>query len=294
MITVPFMVEPRDQSTLVDSLTGDDFWNHFRITRPTFAKLCCSLNELVNKKGEQAIRCPIDVKIATTLEVLAGITRSSVGFKAAEVALIFTEVLAALAEWSATMVQWPDERERKRISQNFFELTGLKNVVGCIDGTIIRGTQGLNVGVVADDRKRFRWVFAKFHSNEDDDSVFKQSLLCQQLRDGRRKGILIGDDAYKSESFLLTPEGKDWMTEEDFALANTVRRAHLMVQEAITAWKRQFPILNGTIRSARIARIVVCCAALYNLSRVENEPVFEGEDEIVIDDTEEQCLTISE
>ncbi|PIO71252.1 hypothetical protein TELCIR_06856 [Teladorsagia circumcincta] len=178
--------------------------------------LCYTLENILKRKGDKTISCSTTIKLATTLEVLAGITQSSVGFPAAHVTRIFNDVLAALAEWSTTMVEWPNERERKKISENFFELTGLHNIVGCIDGTIIKGIQGLNIGVVVDDRKRFRWVFAKFHWNEDDDFVFKQSSLCQQLRDGKRKGFLIGDDAYKSERFLLTPsEGKDWMTGED-------------------------------------------------------------------------------
>ncbi|KAK6050338.1 hypothetical protein COOONC_12158 [Cooperia oncophora] len=173
-------------------------------------------------------------------------------------------------------------------------MTGLRGIV-CIDGTIIKGIQGINVGVVADDRKQFRWVFAKFRAHEDDESVFKQSLLCRQLRDGRRKGILIGDDAYKKERFLLTPsKGKDVMSEKDFAMATTLRIAHVIVQEAIANWKRQFPILKETIRSARIARIVVCCAALYNLSRAENEPVFENKDDVAADEAEEHCITIAD
>ncbi|KAK6030432.1 hypothetical protein OSTOST_03432 [Ostertagia ostertagi] len=293
IITVPSAVL-RDQAMLADTLNDDHFWNYFRITRKTFTMLCYTLEKILKRKGDKTISCSTTIKLATTLEVLAGNAPSSVGFTAAHVTRIFNDVLAALAEWSTTMVQWPNERERKKISANFFELTGLHNIVGCIDGTIVRGIQGLNIGVVVDDKKRFRWVFAKYHSNEDDDSVFKQSSLCQQLRDGRRKGFLIGDDAYKSERFLLTPsEGKDWMTEEDFALANTLRSAHLLVQEAIKNWKRQFPILNGTIRSQRIARIVICCAALYNLSRAEGEPLFEVEDEVVVDEPKE-CLTIIE
>ncbi|XGW25180.1 hypothetical protein V3C99_006526 [Haemonchus contortus] len=297
IIAVPFGMELRDQSTLIDTLNDDDFWNHFRITRKTFTALCSVLEKILNSKGDQRTSSPTAIKLGTTLEILAGNTLPSTCFTAGDVTRIFADVIPALAEWSTTMVQWPDDWEREKINENFFEMTGLKNIVGCIDGTLVKGTQSLNVGLVADDRKRFRWVFAKFHSKEDDDSVFKQSSLCQQLRDGRRKGILIGDDAYKRESFLLTPNrGKDWMTEEDFAMANTVRNAHLTVQEAITNWKRQFPILNGTIRFPRVARVVVCCAALYNLSRSEGEPLFEAENQTIhpADEAVEQCLTVSE
>ncbi|VDN38083.1 unnamed protein product, partial [Cylicostephanus goldi] len=61
------------------------------------------------------------------------------------------------------------------------------------------GSQSINVGVVADDTKLFRWVFAKFRSTVNDETVFNKSLLCQHLREGVKKGRLIGDDAYESK-----------------------------------------------------------------------------------------------
>ncbi|KHJ81605.1 hypothetical protein OESDEN_18707 [Oesophagostomum dentatum] len=64
------------------------------------------------------------------------------------------------------------------------------------------------------------------------------------------------------------------MTEEFLSLAVTLRKAHLLVEDAITELKSQFPLLCAKIKSTRIARIVVSCAALYNLTRSEGEPPF--------------------
>ncbi|KAK6050337.1 hypothetical protein COOONC_12157, partial [Cooperia oncophora] len=91
-------VEVRDQSSLVDTLNDEDFWNYFRITRKTFATLCSTL-ETMDTRLTPSISCSTAVKVATTLEVLAGVKQSSVGFTPAKVGLIFDNVLAALAEW---------------------------------------------------------------------------------------------------------------------------------------------------------------------------------------------------
>lgn len=98
--------------------------------------------------------------------------------------------------------------------------------------------------------------------------VFKRSLLCEQLREGAKKGRLIGDDAYRRESFLLTPNsGKRFkkgmvildgiiilqyslictIPEEHHTFNETLSNAHKFVQEAIANWKRQFPILTSDI-----------------------------------------------
>ncbi|KAK6041309.1 hypothetical protein COOONC_21184 [Cooperia oncophora] len=156
MITDPLAVEVRDQSSLVDTLNDEDFWNYFRITRKTFATLCSTL-ETMDTRLTPSISCSTAVKVATTLEVLAGVKQSSVGFTPAKVGLIFDNVLAALAEWSTTIVQWPDDRERRKISDKFFDMTGLRGIVGCIDGTIIKGIKELMLELWLMIKSNFRW-----------------------------------------------------------------------------------------------------------------------------------------
>ncbi|KAK6726283.1 hypothetical protein RB195_004543 [Necator americanus] len=271
----------RDNSSCLDTVDDEQFRSRFRMTRRTFGSLCKALDPLLKTKSQRTGTCSTGIKVGMALEILAGNNFTFTGGSVMQTSAsqILADVLETLLEWSATMIQWPDERDCKRIGDSFFEMTGLTDIVGCIDGTIINGFQNLNVGLVADDQKRFRWVFAKFHSDTDDDSVFKRSLLCKQLREGLKKGRLIGDDAYKSELFLLAPnQENDEIEMEDGVLASILRKAHSLVEEAIGDWKRQFPILKADIRSSRIARIIVSCAALYNLTRLEGEPPFPDEE----------------
>ncbi|WKX88330.1 hypothetical protein Q1695_008182 [Nippostrongylus brasiliensis] len=262
----------------VDTLDDDEFWFRFRITRPTF-KILCDTIDVLRHDPDLELDCATATGLSSVLDILAGNTTAlnEGDFCYTKAGHLFNCVLALLAEWSTKMIQWPDDKEQQWISANFFELFGLDSVVGCIDGTVVHGTQNLNVGMVADHKKRFRWVLAKFHSEENDDWVFKHSILYQQMKFGRRKGRLIGDNAYSKSEFLLTP---DMGTET----SSSVKKAHSTVVDAIADLRRQFPILNENIRYPRVARIVICCAALYNLSRSYNEPVFIA--------PETQCVTI--
>ncbi|RCN38113.1 zinc finger, C2H2 type, partial [Ancylostoma caninum] len=239
----------RDSSTGLDILDDEQFRKRFRMTRKTFGMLCNTLEPLLRGKRQRTATCSTGIKVGMALEILAGnnFTFAGGSVMQSSASHILTEVLETLLEWSTGMIQWPDKNDSKRISDSFFELTGLTDIVGCIDGTVVRGLQNLNVGLVADDRKRFRWVFAKFHADVDDDSVFKRSLLCKQLNEGVKTGRLIGDDAYKSEQFLLTPSEENAAIGGDNAQADVLRKTHRLVQEAIANWKRQFPILKADI-----------------------------------------------
>ncbi|PIO71250.1 hypothetical protein TELCIR_06854 [Teladorsagia circumcincta] len=224
----------------------------------------------------------VQERVATALEIMAGNNhiKEEVDPMNANVPEFFSDVLDALLEWSGNVIIWPGEGERERIHKSFFEKTGVDGIVGCVDGTVVdladsadasnsNSPNAINVSLVTDDQMKIRWVFAKYRTNVDDNSVFKQSLLCEQLKDGTKQGILIGDDAYDDEPFLLTPSGE----------SDKLREAHLITQATVESWKRQFPILFSYMRPSKAARIIVGSAALYNLTRLEGEPLFTADEE---------------
>ncbi|CAJ0595684.1 unnamed protein product, partial [Cylicocyclus nassatus] len=258
---------------IMDALTNEQFRERFRLSRRTFKILCEAL------WARSATKSSVAVKIAAALDLLAGASHvygavTSVGTAPSET---FDEVLDALFGWSGSAINWPADDERNRIETKFFEMTGLFGIVGCLGGTTImtqtrNGSKALNVGVVVDNEGKFRWVVSR--SEMDDELVFKRSLLCEQLKNGTKRGCLIGSDAYKSEPFLLTPRGERDCDKDD-AMAVTLRKAHQIVDEAISNWKLQFPILTTEIKHPKVARIILGSAAIYNLTRAEGEPPFQ-------------------
>ncbi|KAK6030433.1 hypothetical protein OSTOST_03433 [Ostertagia ostertagi] len=277
-----------DRLDSLDSVAEVKFRQRFRMSRSTFKSLCDALEpKLLSKWHTEACQSSVAIRVGTALEIMAGknSVKEELDPMGANVPEFFSDVLDALLEWSGKVILWPGEAERERINESFFEKTGVGGVVGCIDGTVVdlagppdasnsNSPNSLNVSLVTDDEMKIRWVFAKYRTNVDDNSVFKRSLLWEQLKDGTKKGILIGDDAYDDESFLLTPSGQS-----DPERADKLREAHLIAQATVENWKRQFPILFSNIRPSRAARIIVGSAALYNLTRLESEPLFTADED---------------
>ncbi|XGW25181.1 hypothetical protein V3C99_006527 [Haemonchus contortus] len=263
-----------------------DFRQRFRMSRSTFKKLCDALEPYLLNRLQHGTKSSTAIRVGTALEILAGKSSLEEAADLADVTVpdIFSDVLEALLDWSGKVIQWPGEVELKRISRRFLEMTDIDGIVGCLDGTIVEllsttdasdssSCHALNVSVVTDDQNRIRWVFAKYRADVDDNSVFKRSLLCEQLKEGIKKGILIGDDEYVEEPFLLTPSGQS-----DPVRADKLRQTQRRVQETIQNWKRQFPILSSNMKTSKVARIIVGTAALYNLTRMEGEPIFTKEE----------------
>ncbi|KAK6028214.1 hypothetical protein OSTOST_05740 [Ostertagia ostertagi] len=249
-----------------DVFKEEEFRQRFRMTRNTFTALCTQLDGWQNVREtqgdiERSRTSSMAVKIGVVLDILAGNNPSvleTATAKSKPVPSAFDEVLDILMGWSEMMICWPDEAERRIVSANFFEMTGLVDVVGCIDGTKIwmaptdapadrNGPQSLNVGFVADDKMRFRWISAKFAGNIDDNTVFKRSILFEQFCDGTKKGTLIGDDSYQHHFFLLTPSHMIRQN-SDMQQVRALGKAHETVVRAIQQLRNQFPILDGIIK----------------------------------------------
>ncbi|KIH56299.1 transposase, IS4 family, partial [Ancylostoma duodenale] len=296
----------RDPSNYVNTVADRKFRQRFRMSRSTFKILCDALDPFLEKHAQNKTKSYTAIKVGTALEVLAGNAHAMKGLQlmGSSVTEIFGDVLDALLKWSGSVIQWPGQKERAEIGERFFKMTGLNDIVGCLDGTIIgaehpqneqhssdessKGPRSLNVALIADDKQQFRWVLAKYPGDVKDELVFKRSLLCEQLKEGVKKGRLIGDEAYKREPFLLTwNTGKRYLKGEHNAFNEILSEAHKSVQEAIANWKRQFPILTSDIISPKVARIIVGSAAVYNLTRFQGEPPFTSEE--VADEVYQRC-----
>ncbi|WKX88338.1 hypothetical protein Q1695_008185 [Nippostrongylus brasiliensis] len=287
-----------ESSSSFDSLSDAHFRKRFRISRRTFISLCTQIDHRQKNEKLAAMMGPTNVarsstamKVALVLDFLAGNTPGNV-------TTLFDAALEALAGWSATMICWPNDVERHLISACFFESTGLNDVVGCIAGSQIRAmgdvmgftgkqlhrkiqSQVLNVGFVTDNRMRFRWVYAKHYGHMDDNTVFKRSMLYEQFRIGAKKGCLIGSNNYQSDFCVITPQSLCTDIERDAQQVEAITKAHNTVLTAIQHLKNQFPLLNRIIQlpTAKVAKVVVLCTALYNLAKGQGDPIFNDVDE---------------
>ncbi|KAK6037005.1 hypothetical protein COOONC_25490 [Cooperia oncophora] len=117
-------------------------------------------------------------------------------------------------------IHWPNERESADIRRAFYRRYRLPGIVGVIDGTLCRiqrpteaeedyvcrkGYHSLNVGVIVDHEMKIRWVCSRWPGSAHDSRVFKTSAIYGQLQRRQLRGVLLGDSAYASETFLLKP-----------------------------------------------------------------------------------------
>ncbi|PIO67350.1 hypothetical protein TELCIR_10906 [Teladorsagia circumcincta] len=67
----------------------------------------------------------------------------------------------------------------------------------------------------------------------------------------------------------------------DMQQLRALGKARETVVTAIQQLRKQFPILDGIIKlpMAKVAKVVVLCTALYNLTRTQGEPFYTGNTE---------------
>ncbi|KAK5972197.1 hypothetical protein GCK32_006046 [Trichostrongylus colubriformis] len=264
----------RDQTCALDTLSDHQFRQRFRMSRKTFARICSKFDEYKSA-----------IEIGAMLEILAGYDYSVLdpSLKNSRSELWptfpppFDDVLKDLGRLSKRMIYWPNDTQRQHISTRFREMTGFDNIVGCIDGTTVwvepvedpLKRKSLSMQFIADHNGRFRWVLPKLGDNIDHNTIFRCSSLFERFCNGTKKGILVGDDSYMHTSFLVTPSHLLSRRDTDNNVVKAVVEAHLLVDTAIRHLKKQFPILDGTLKmhSALVGYVVVLCTALYNATK---------------------------
>lgn len=140
--------------------------------------------------------------------------------------LFYTSIIQALRELGGRFITWPNQEERDQIKGAFLRVSGLPGVVSCIDGTHIfiprpvhHGAQhrnrhhsySLNVQAVVDNNLLVRDLYVGEVGSMSDNRVFRRSLLCRDLVQGRNNRLnvndehLVGDGGYTLADFVSLP-----------------------------------------------------------------------------------------
>ena len=117
------------------------------------------------------------------------------------------------------LVAFPDANCRRDIKEEFEEIAGMPNVLGCVDGTFIRvkkpalntseficrkGFPALNVQIFAGPDYKIHDSIVKWPGATNDARMFRQSDLKHKLASSTM-GCVLGDSAYALTSYCLTP-----------------------------------------------------------------------------------------
>ncbi|RCN38927.1 hypothetical protein ANCCAN_15154 [Ancylostoma caninum] len=168
-----------------------------------------------------------------------------------------------VSDWFAAnarrFIAWPKEQERKEIGERIFEATGLRDVIGAIDGCRVRirvpitdqlsymdgdGNTSINVGGIVDDRQRFLWISADTPGGAENSYVFDKSKLYRCMSSGKVSGRLVADEEYGDEEFLLKPVGGDYLAESGDYLTESGSSLGNRVVNSCSTYSLRFKLIR--------------------------------------------------
>ncbi|XP_023949706.2 putative nuclease HARBI1 [Bicyclus anynana] len=176
------------------------------------------------------------------------------------------------------------------VHQSFYAIAGMPQVIGCIDGTHIpinnpggpyaevyrnrKSYFSVNVQVVGGPNLEIFDIVARWPGREHDSRIFNSSSVKIKLEEGLIQGILLGDSAYASEPYLLTPISNPTPNSPDERYNKAQIKTRNSVERLFGVWKKRFPCLQKTLgnKIKNVPTIIVACAVLHNVAIKYKDP----------------------
>ena len=143
-------------------------------------------------------------------------------------------------------------------------------------------------------------VLARWPRSTHDSHIFRTSSLCHYLENNHHSlddGVLLGDSGYACSLFLMTPFNNPRNpSQEAYNTAHTKTR--VVIEQTFGRWKRRFHVLHSEVRMApeKVCLIIGACAVLHNIAILQNEPMEDGEINLMAEvehyDGPEQVLSV--
>jgi len=159
------------------------------------------------------------------------------------------------------------------IVQCFFILI----IVGGEDAELFRNRKGyfsLNTQVTCNSNLQITDIVARWQGSVHDSTIFNNSRLRANFDNAAYgNGLLLGDSAYPSKRYLLTPLITTQTAAERLYNESHIRTRNI-IERLFGIWKRRFPILALGMRYHlhRVMTIIVATAILHNIARENNDP----------------------
>ncbi|KAJ8928827.1 hypothetical protein NQ314_018547 [Rhamnusium bicolor] len=213
-----------------------------------------------------------------------------------------------LWHWQKTrnFVKFPETlHEQQENIMKFYNVANFPNVAACVDCTHITiGNPGGEIGEIFRNRKRqfslnvqvasgpnmeILDIDVRYPGSTHDSVIFDRSALRVRFETRQIEGILLGDNGYACQTYLLTPVVNPG-PEQNYNRSHISTRN--IVERLFGAWKRRFPCLRRVLLTKLETSVAVICATavLYNIARNIQEDDFEDnnnelppEDNIIIE-----------
>jgi len=190
------------------------------------------------------------------------------------------------------VIKWPSGNRLGEVMEGFKSYNNLENVIGAIDGTHIpilsqgenndayinrKGYPSIVLQSVCDHQLMFTDCFVGWPGSVHDARVFSNSVLAKEISEKPQfyfpfNSHMLGDAAYKLESFLLTPYKGSFLQEHQ-AIYNKVHAStRNVIERAFGVMKSRFLRLTEKIHliTEEISRLVMAICALHNFGILED------------------------
>ncbi|XP_077084689.1 putative nuclease HARBI1 [Siphateles boraxobius] len=198
-------------------------------------------------------------------------------------------VVIALQRYLNTFVVFPGHLPTVAIKEGFSNIAGFPRAIGVIDCTHIpistpikeieanylnrKANHSLNVQITCDHQCMVTSLDARWPGSMHDNQIFENSSLCQRLQEGQFDGLLVGDETYACQSFLMTPYPDPETTpQHDFNMA--LSQTRLKIDTTLAVLKARFNCLRDLrVSPERASQIVGACVVLHNIATIRKERV---------------------
>ncbi|XP_057312280.1 putative nuclease HARBI1 [Hydractinia symbiolongicarpus] len=202
--------------TVIPLYTDDTYKSHFRLRKTPVESLCLKIGNFdqffkSNSGGRpmeplRSIADRFDVTESTALRIIRRVSKA---------------IMCCLVPVN---IVWPSGSSIIEVANGFKFLKGMEGVIGAIDGMHIeisgqsfcnenyinrKGFSSIVLQGVCDHNMRFTDCYTGWSGSVDDARVFGKSDLQRILNDPRtmvpNRTFMVGDTAYKLETFMMTP-----------------------------------------------------------------------------------------
>ncbi|KAI4468091.1 hypothetical protein MML48_2g00016492 [Holotrichia oblita] len=283
---------------IVPQLNNTQFQMHFRIQKQTLSKLVPIINQQIEKSNLGRPRNDIEKQLLAVLWLLAT-PDSSVGERfnmvKASLSNSFTLIINALNNIAPNIISWPTFDKIPDVIQGFHRISGVNNVVGAIDGTLIpikapvvdpevyitrKSNYAMTLQAVCISNLKFTNCFMGYPGSVSDTRIFRNSTLYKKCMENPRTLFpnehlfIIGDKAYPIFEWCIPPYI------DRGTLTHDQRNFNKKISQTRQVIERAFALLFDRLRRLKyldmtntnfIPNLVIACCVLHNLCLDQND-----------------------
>ncbi|XP_071652349.1 putative nuclease HARBI1 isoform X1 [Temnothorax longispinosus] len=280
----------------LEELDDIEFIMRFRISKRSVLSVLQHIREELefatnkNKAISPMIQLLLTLRVYATGSFLISAGDFS-GVSTTSAHYIVHRVSRAIARLRPLYIHFPNtEEEIRKEQQQFYKIARFPRVIGCIDCTHIRvqsfggedaelfrnrkGYFSINTQATCNSNLQITDIVARWQGSVHDSTIFNNSRLRANFENAAYgNGFLLGDSAYPSKRYLLTPLITPQTAAERLYNESHIRTRNI-IERLFGVWKRRFPILALGMRYhlQRVMPIIIATAVLHNIARQNNDP----------------------